>query len=144
MLGSSPYGSTGSSLVASLARLLSPPRPRSQTHAWFGSGFGHRDHLRAVQVCRFWLGGLGRPGGLGAERGGVQQALSARAGPEDVDVLHAAAPDLRGVGAGGPHLQVDPLDPPGRTGESNILMNGFTVLGEAMLGGHTGGWMYCI
>ena len=92
---------------------------------------------------RFWLGGLGRPGGLGPERGGVQQALSTRAGPEDVDVLHAAAPDLRGVGTGGPHLQVDLLDPPGRTGESNILMNVCMVLGEDILDGHTGEWMYC-
>ena len=32
----------------------------------------------------------------------------------------------------------------GGQGERNILMNGFTVLGEGMLDSHTGGWMYCI
>lgn len=80
-----------------------------QTLANFGFCFQHFDFPGAVEVCWFGFRGLGC---LWGEGGGGREALTPRAGHEDVNILDPATLDLRGVCAGGTHLQVDFLNPP--------------------------------
>lgn len=61
---------------------------------WFGFGC-------LGCFCKFW--------GVARDRG---EALAPGTGPEDLDVLDFATPQLRRISAGGSYLQVNFLNPP--------------------------------